>query len=290
MSIGRTAASLPMRIQPAAAPRREDFLGVPIDCMTMNETLGAVDGAIAERRLLHHVSLNVAKFVAMQSDAELARDVRGSHVVGIDGMGIVWAARLLGIAVPERVPGIDLMSGVLALCAEKGYRPYLLGARAEVLDAAVAALKRQHPTLTLAGWRDGYFKPAEEAGIVEGIRAANADCLFIGMPTPYKERFLAAHRERLGVPFVMGVGGSFDVLAGHVRRAPKAVQAAGGEWLFRLVQEPRRLAPRYVRTNLAFAGILAAALLHGAGAAPGGDRARARSIRLARSVRTPLQP
>ncbi|HZB93309.1 MAG TPA: WecB/TagA/CpsF family glycosyltransferase, partial [Stellaceae bacterium] len=224
--------------------------------------------------------------------AELARDVRSSHIVGVDGMGIAWAARLLGIAVPERVAGIDLMQGVLALAAEKGYRPYLLGARAAVLDAAVAALKRRHPSLTLAGWRNGYFKAAEEAEIVAGIRAAKADCLFIGLPTPRKERFLAAHREALGVPFVMGVGGSFDVLAGHVRRAPKAVQAAGGEWLFRLAQEPRRLAPRYLRTNLAFAGILAAALLHRAGAASDGGRGRARPaaaerrVRLARSVDT----
>lgn len=247
----------PTRVPAEPSHVRREFLGVPIDCLTMGETLAVIEETMQRRALLHHVCLNVAKFVAMRSNAELERDVRSARLVSVDGMGIVWAARLLGIAVPERVAGIDVMAGVLGLCAAKGYRPYLLGARTDILEAAIARLRHRHPTLTLAGWRNGYFKPAEEPEIVATIRISNADCLFIGMPTPYKERFLFKHRAALGVPFIMGVGGSFDVLAGHVRRAPSLLQTAGLEWLFRLIQEPTRLGPRYLATNLAFAAILA---------------------------------
>jgi N-acetylglucosaminyldiphosphoundecaprenol N-acetyl-beta-D-mannosaminyltransferase len=240
---------------------RHDFLGAPIDCLAMAETLSAVDAAMQQRRRLHHVCLNVTKFVAMRSDAELARDVRSSDLVSVDGMGIVWAARLLGIRVPERVAGIDLLENVLALCAAKGYRPYFLGAQSAVLEAAIAQTRRRYPTLVFAGSRNGYFRPEEESAVVAAIRESGADCLFVGMPTPLKERFLFRHREILGVPFVMGVGGSFDVLAGHVRRAPQPLQKIGLEWLCRLLQEPRRLGPRHVKANAAFAAILLKALL-----------------------------
>jgi N-acetylglucosaminyldiphosphoundecaprenol N-acetyl-beta-D-mannosaminyltransferase len=240
---------------------RHDFLGAPLDCLTMDETLSAVDEAVRQRRLLHHVCLNVAKFVAMRTDAELARDVRSSHLVSVDGMGIVWAARLFGVPVPERVAGIDLLESLLALCAAKGYRPYFLGATKDVLAAAVAQVRRRHPTLVFAGSHDGYFRPDEESAVVAAIRESGADCLFVGMPTPRKERFLFRHRDKLGVPFVMGVGGSFDVLAGHVRRAPRPLQMMGLEWLCRLLQEPRRLGPRHLKANGAFAKILFKALL-----------------------------
>ncbi len=240
---------------------RHDFLGAPIDCLTMAETVLAADDAMQQRRLLHHVCLNVTKFVAMRGDAELARDVCSGDLVSVDGMGIVWTARLFGVPVPERVTGIDLLENVLALCAAKGYRPYFLGAQPEILEAAVAQTRRRHPALVFAGSQDGYFRPEDEAAVVAAIRASGADCLFVGMPTPLKERFLFRHRETLGVSFVMGVGGSFDVLAGHVRRAPRPLQMMGLEWLCRLLQEPRRLGPRHFKANAAFAAILLKALL-----------------------------
>jgi N-acetylglucosaminyldiphosphoundecaprenol N-acetyl-beta-D-mannosaminyltransferase len=240
---------------------RHDFLGAPVDCLTMTATLATVDAALQQRGLLHHVCLNVAKFVAMRTDAELARDVRSADVVSVDGMGIVWAARLLGIPIPERVAGIDLLENVLALCAAKEYRPYFLGAKPQILDAAVAQVRRRHPSLVFAGSRDGYFGPDDENAVVAAIRGSRADCLFVGMPTPLKERFLFRHRETLGVPFVMGVGGAFDVLAGHVRRAPRPLQMMGLEWLCRLLQEPRRLGPRNIKANAAFAAILLKAVL-----------------------------
>ncbi len=235
---------------------RSDFLGVPLDLLTMEQTLARVAAAIETRGRLRHVAINVAKFVHLQRDEELWRDVVTSDIVGVDGAGIILGARLLGIAVPERVAGVDLMERILAAAAGRGWRPYLLGATAAVLDQAVGRLAARHPTLVLAGRRDGYFRPEQEAGLVAEINASGADCLFIGMPTPRKERFLAAHRQALAVPFIMGVGGGIDVLAGHVARAPDWVQRSGLEWAFRVAQEPRRLWQRYLTTNLAYAGIL----------------------------------
>jgi N-acetylglucosaminyldiphosphoundecaprenol N-acetyl-beta-D-mannosaminyltransferase len=236
---------------------RRDFLGVPIDCLTVEETVAAADRAIQSRRTCQHVCLNVAKFVAMRSNAELDRDVRSSDIVSVDGMGIVWAARLMGITVPERVAGVEVMEGMIRLCAAKGYRPFFLGARPDVLQKSITNIWSRFPGLELAGSRDGYFGPEEECALVAAIKSSRADCLFIGMPTPRKERFLARYRYELGVPFIMGVGGGLDVIAGRVRRAPPVVQALGLEWLFRTVQEPLRLGPRYLKTNLIFGAVLA---------------------------------
>jgi N-acetylglucosaminyldiphosphoundecaprenol N-acetyl-beta-D-mannosaminyltransferase len=235
------------------------FLGVPVHLLTMDQTLTRVADAMRDKRKILHVALNVAKFVKLRRDEELRADVFGADLVGVDGAGIILGARLFGIRVPERVAGVDLMHNILALCAEQGYRPYLLGARPDVLETALNKLKQRHPNIEIAGSHHGYFKPEQEADIIEAIRAAQPDCLFVGMPTPRKERFMAAHRAALEVPFVMGVGGGIDILAGHVRRAPDFWQRNGMEWLYRIVQEPRRMWWRYLSTNVLYAGILAKA-------------------------------
>lgn len=236
------------------------FLGVPLHPLTMEETVGIINDCIERQVPVQHVAMNVAKFVGLRHNRELYTDVLGADIVGVDGMGILFGARLLGIPVPARVAGVDLMMNVLDLCAKRGYRPYLLGARAEALERAVGNMVRRNPQLQIAGYRHGYFTAADEAAIVDSIRAARPDCLFVGLPTPRKERFMAAHRQALGVPFVMGVGGGLDVLAGVVSRAPAAWQNAGFEWLYRTIQEPRRMWRRYLYTNAAYAGILAQAL------------------------------
>ncbi|WP_218578741.1 WecB/TagA/CpsF family glycosyltransferase [Vineibacter terrae] len=251
------------------AGRGESFLGCPINILTMAETVELARGSMRDRTRLQHVALNVAKLVNARSDRVLAADVSSSDVVSIDGMGIVWGARLLGLPVKERVPGVDLLARLLAVCAEDGFRPYFLGATGELLQLAVAQALARHPGLRFAGFRDGYFKPDQEADVVREIRDSGADCLFIGMPTPRKERFLAAHRDELNVPFIMGVGGSFDVLSGRVQRAPLRMQALGLEWLYRIYQEPRRMWWRYARTNVLFAAILGRELVrHRLRAAP----------------------
>jgi N-acetylglucosaminyldiphosphoundecaprenol N-acetyl-beta-D-mannosaminyltransferase len=235
---------------------RVTLFGLPVDILSSEETIERILAAIDARQRCQHVALNVAKLVNARTNAELDRDVRASDIVGIDGMGIVYALRLLGHTVPQRVAGVDLFESLMAQCAGRGLRPYLLGATPEVLAAARRALSERYSGLIFAGSHNGYFTPEQEDAVCDHIRSSGADCLFIAMPTPRKERFMARHRDSLGVPFVMGVGGTLDVVAGQVRRAPALVQSLGLEWAYRMIQEPRRLAARYFRTNLIFAVLL----------------------------------
>jgi N-acetylglucosaminyldiphosphoundecaprenol N-acetyl-beta-D-mannosaminyltransferase len=237
--------------------KRVEVLGVPLDAVRMDEAVGRCEQAIAAGGYLQHMSVNVAKLVTLQSDTALRDAVSACDLVTADGQGVVWASRLLGRPLPERVAGIDLMTRLLERADERGYRVYVLGARREVLDAALARLRDRHPRLTFAGARDGYFADAESEDVCEEIRASRADMLFVAMSSPRKELFLDRYGPSLGVPFAMGVGGSVDVIAGVTRRAPRLVQRTGLEWLYRLAQEPRRLGRRYLVTNVRFAGMVA---------------------------------
>lgn len=241
--------------------KRTEFLGVPLDCHSIAEAVDLAAAAMRNRQRLQHGDVNVAKFVSFKSDPELRRYTAESDVICVDGMGIVWGCRLLGIKVPERVTGIDYMMQILEVCAREGFRPYFLGAKQDVLEETIAEVRRRHPALELAGWRNGYFRQDDEAGIVADIKAARADCIFVGISSPMKERFLNRYRDALGVPVQLGVGGSFDVLAGRVLRAPLWIQRAGFEWLWRLAQEPRRLAWRYATTNAQYIALVAVAVL-----------------------------
>ena len=241
---------------PVLKQRRRSFLGSPLHALTMAETLALADEAMANHKPLHHTVVNVAKLVSMQTSEELREDVSRADVVNVDGAGVLWGARLCGVELPERVAGVDIMLNLFALCEQRGYRPYLLGAEQIVLDRVMARIDREHPRLRVAGLHDGYFKPEQDQDIVAEINASGADCLFVAMPTPRKERFLSQHRDALASSFIMGVGGSFDVYAGKVARAPRLVQALGLEWLFRVLQEPKRLWRRYYETNTAYVGLL----------------------------------
>ena len=237
------------------------FLGTPMDLLSSEETVRRAVAAMEGGPPAVHVAINVAKFVKMRSDEELRRDVEQGDIIGVDGMGLVLALKLFGERKVERVAGVDLMLALLEKCAQRGLRPFLLGARGDVLQRAAAIARERWPGLEIAGLRDGYFSAGEEEEVVAEIRSSGADCLFIAMPTPRKERFLHRHGRALGVPFVMGVGGSVDVLAGHVSRAPAWMQKSGLEWLHRLLQEPGKMFWRYASTNTAFAGIVAGALV-----------------------------
>jgi N-acetylglucosaminyldiphosphoundecaprenol N-acetyl-beta-D-mannosaminyltransferase len=240
---------------------RAQIFGCPIDIVTMSETVDLARTAMRQRTTTLHVALNVAKLVNMRTNPVLAEDVKNSDLIGIDGMGILLAARLFGLPAKERVAGIDLLQEILVVCADEGFRPFFLGATPSVVRKARAAVAAKHLNIRFAGIHDGYFDAHQEPQVVEEIRDSEADCLFIAMPTPRKERFLAAYRDQLGVSFIMGVGGSFDVLAGEVTRAPLLMQKLALEWLYRVYQEPRRMWWRYCRTNTIFAGMMFSALL-----------------------------
>ncbi|MDG1286984.1 MAG: WecB/TagA/CpsF family glycosyltransferase [Rickettsiales bacterium] len=222
----------------------------------MEETLALIGQAITKRQSLQHVVVNVAKLVHCQKDEALYHDVSGSDLINIDGMGVVWGARMAGFDIPERVAGVDLMDNTLKFCAEKGYRPYILGAKPEILEQAVENLTAKYPVLEFAGTQHGYYDRENEQQVMEAIRDSKPDCLFIAISSPHKERIMGAYKEMMDIPFIMGVGGSVDVFAGFVTRAPQWMQKRGLEWLYRIIQEPRRMWKRYAVTNSRFIWLL----------------------------------
>ncbi len=244
-----------MKPHTLAVPAR-NILGVPIHPLTIEQALDVIDQVIHSRSRLHIGVVNAAKIVNMQRDHVLRDDVLSSGIILADGMAVVWAARLLGVHLPERVAGIDLMLGMLKRGIEHRYRVYCLGATDEVLAKVVQRIGMEYPQVQVVGSQNGYFSTDEEEQIAEDISTARPDILFVAMTSPKKEQFLARWSGRLGVPVCHGVGGSFDVLAGKVERAPEIWQRLGLEWLYRVKQEPRRLWKRYLVTNTLFCGLV----------------------------------
>ena len=249
--------------QPATSPSRITFFETNVDLLSLEQLIDRAEAAMQSRSLTRHTALNVAKLINMRSDSELASDVNTSDIVGIDGKGIVYGLSMFGLPSAERVSGIDLFFALLEHCAKTGRRPFILGAKQAILERAMDVAQKRYPGLEFAGSRNGYFTQEQHQDVVNGIAGSGADCLFVAMPTPHKERFLNAYAAQLDVPFIMGVGGSVDVLAGHVSRAPKWMQEAGLEWLHRMLKEPRKMVGRYARTNSAYAMLLLRTLLSG---------------------------
>ncbi|MFQ5471935.1 MAG: WecB/TagA/CpsF family glycosyltransferase, partial [Dehalococcoidia bacterium] len=237
-------------------PHRHLF-DIRIDAVTMNDVLTAVDEAVLSRNRLLICAVNAAKIVHMAHDQALRRAVLGGDIIIADGMSVILAARLLLRRLPERVTGIDLMTQMLERANERRYRVYCLGATDDVLDCVVERIRRKYPGVVIAGTRNGYFADGGEDDVAREIEASRPDLLFVAMSSPKKERFLATHVATLNVPVCHGVGGAFDILAGKVRRAPRPVQRLGLEWLYRVVQEPRRMWRRYLVTNTLFVGLVA---------------------------------
>jgi N-acetylglucosaminyldiphosphoundecaprenol N-acetyl-beta-D-mannosaminyltransferase len=230
--------------------------GIGFDPVRMVDVLQRAEAAMDGRQSYRVADVNVAKLVGMQVDPDFRMRVLTADSIIADGIGVVWGLRLLGLPIPERVAGIDLLDQVMGLCARRGFRPFLLGAKKDVLDRAVASLRARYPSLHLAGSHDGYFQPSESGRIAELLSSSGADCLVVALPFPRQDIFLAEIHAISGIPFVFGVGGSLDVLAGDRRRAPRWMQRGGLEWLFRMIQEPRRLGWRYAVTNTRFGLLL----------------------------------
>jgi N-acetylglucosaminyldiphosphoundecaprenol N-acetyl-beta-D-mannosaminyltransferase len=248
------------RFQDAPFRPSVEILGLPVHPLTMAESLDFAEELIWSGGYHQHVVLNAAKLVQAHRDPNLARIIRECTMINADGQSVVWAGRLLGRYVPERVAGIDFMTGLLDRAARAGYRVYLLGAEASVVSA-VAELA-EHRGVQVVGYRDGYWRADEEPAVVRQVAAAKPDLLFLAIPSPRKEFFLSAHLDALRVPLAVGVGGAFDVVVGRRRRAPRWVQSIGMEWSFRLLQEPRRMYKRYLVGNTRFIALLAREVIH----------------------------
>jgi N-acetylglucosaminyldiphosphoundecaprenol N-acetyl-beta-D-mannosaminyltransferase len=237
--------------------RKIHLLGTPIHAVTEAEVVRIVEDAIRKGESIRIGVVNAAKLVAMQKDERLYRDVTSSDLVLADGMSVVWASRLLGGPLPERVTGIDLMFRLFELADRLGLRVFCLGATEEVSTKVAQKLSADYPGLELAGRCSGYFTREEEPGIAATIHDSRTQILLVAMTSPKKEAFMARWGDTLNVEVIHGVGGSFDVYAGTVKRAPAMWSRLGLEWLYRVKQEPRRLWKRYAVTNTQFCWLVA---------------------------------
>lgn len=235
------------------------LFGCPFDVMTMDSAMSQCltwcernDG---RSRII--VTLNAALLAAMRDDPDLKSACLDGDMIVADGLPVVWVSRLVGRPLPERVAGVDMMANLLEEGAKRNLSVYLLGAREEVVSTLVEQCKAELPGLRIAGYRNGYFGPEDHSEIIGDIRESNADILFVGMPSPFKETWLYQHRDALGARLLIGVGGSFDVLSGFVPRAPHWMQRIGMEWSWRLIREPRRMWKRYLVTNSQFVAMTA---------------------------------
>ena len=229
--------------------KRINFFSVNLDLYSMEETLEEISEYIKNRIPIQHVVVNVSKLVYAQKDEQLRNIINACPIINVDGAGVILGAKMLGINIPHRVTGIDLMEELVKYSSQNGYRVFFFGAKENVNKAVVDHYLAKYPDLQVAGRRNGYYTEQEEASVVDEMKKSNADILFVAMGSPKKEMFLGKYSKDLNIPFTMGVGGSFDVVTGKVKRAPLWVQNMNCEWLYRLIQEPRRMWKRYFVTN-----------------------------------------
>ncbi|VBB07919.1 glycosyl transferase wecb/taga/cpsf [Lucifera butyrica] len=220
--------------------KQVDVLNVQVDAVTMEEALSILEQFIRDGRPHLIATANAEMIMMAQKDRELASVLTQASLVIPDGAGVVWAARYLGVDMPERVAGFDLSQRLLSAAAGKGYKVYLFGGAPGIVDRAKAMAEKQYPGLQIVGRRNGFFTPEEDELIINHIKASQPEILLVGLGVPKQEKWLAKNLARLGVPVVIGVGGTFDVMAGAVKRAPLWMQQANMEWLYRLLSQPQR--------------------------------------------------
>jgi N-acetylglucosaminyldiphosphoundecaprenol N-acetyl-beta-D-mannosaminyltransferase len=240
---------------------RVTVIGIKVDNVSEDEALSLIDGWVDGGAPAYMAVVNAAKLVSARRHDQLRRALLSAGLVTADGMSVVWASRLLGSPLKERVTGIDMFERLIGHAARRGASVYLMGGRDEAVDGTVNRFTREYPELKVAGYRNGYFDAAETGAVVEQIRQSGAELLFVAMGSPMQEIFIASNLEATGARFALGVGGAFDHLSGLSRRAPVWMQRAGLEWLYRLLSEPRRLWRRYLIGNLLFTCLLAKQLV-----------------------------
>lgn len=231
---------------------RIQILGITIDPLTMKETVDAVEQYVLKKHPLHLMGVNADKINQCYEDEKIKKIVNESGIINADGASVVLASKFLGTPVPERVAGIDLMQHLLELSNKKGYSVYFFGAKEVILQDMLKVFKQRYPNLNVVGYRNGYFSLEDEKKIQEDIKERKPDFVFVGITSPKKEYIIQSFMDNGINTVFMGVGGSFDVLSGHIKRAPLWMQKLNLEWLFRVVNEPKRLFKRYFVGNVTF--------------------------------------
>lgn len=223
------------------ATESRSILGIKVSAVDTATALATIEEFICSRRPHMVVTADSSAVVLARKDNELRRIINEADLVTPDSVGILWAAKRFGTPLPERVSGVDIVEMLCERAAPSGYRVFLLGAAPGVAEAAAAKLQQRWPGLVLAGTHHGFFQPEESASVIQKIRESKPDVLFVAMGIPLQEKWIYQHLEELRVPVAMGVGGTFDVLSGKVKRAPKWMQHHGLEWFYRLANSPRKI-------------------------------------------------
>lgn len=214
-------------------------MGVGFDSLTLEEAVARAKTLMDERRAAYVVTPNPEIVMACRERAETMAAVNGADLILPDGIGVIYGARILGTPLKCKLPGIDFITALMADMAKEGKSVFLLGAKPGVAEAAAERLKAMHPGLVIAGTHDGYFK--EDAPVVAAVNAAQPDLLLVCLGAPKQELWMQRNRSALHIGLMAGLGGSLDVFAGNVKRAPKAFQKLGLEWFYRLLKEPKRI-------------------------------------------------
>lgn len=229
------------------------ILNTVIDVLTTEDTIASVNDYIIKEKPLHLMGVNADKINMLNADNRLKEIVNGCGIINADGASVIIASKLLKKPLPERVAGIDLMMDLTYLASENRYKVYLLGAKQDVVDKTADVLRNKHPELAIVGKKNGYFSEDEWSKIGEDIKNSGAQIVFVGITSPLKEYLVEFFQKDMNLKCVfMGVGGSFDVISGQISRAPKWMQKFSLEWLFRVLQEPKRLFKRYFFGNWKF--------------------------------------
>ena len=217
-----------------------DILGVKVDSVTMAQAVAQVEGYMDERKNVLIATANAEMIMRATHDEELKNILNDAALVVPDGAGTVWAAHHLGYEMPERVAGFDLAQELMRIAPSKKQKVFFFGSAPGVAEKAKAKAEELYPGIEIVGTRDGYFKAEDEPAIIEEIKAAQPDLLLAALGVPKQEKWLNAHLKELGVPVAIGVGGTLDVMAGVMKRAPYWMQKAKLEWLFRGLLQPKR--------------------------------------------------
>lgn len=232
--------------------KRYSILNTYVDALSMEESIERIEEIIQKGIPTQHVVINASKVNLMVQDEKLRDIVNSCPLINADGASIVWAAKKLGIPLKERVTGIDLFLKLVELAPQKQYKIYLFGAKEEVVVKVKQIFEEKYPGINIVGYRNGYFTEEDEPEIVKEMSESGADMMFVAFSSPKKEYWVNKYLNEMKIPFVMGVGGSFDVVAGVTNRAPVWMQNHGLEWFYRFIQEPGRMWKRYIIGNAQF--------------------------------------
>lgn len=245
-----TLRMITMAANPVIADRVE-VLGVPVDCLSMEQTLEVIEGYILTKSPHVVVTADSSGIVSAQSDQEFMHILRTANLVTPDSVGVLWACRRKGRRLPGRVSGVDILGRLCDSSSRSGHRIYLLGSAPGVAELAAEKLRLLYPGCNIVGTRHGYFPSDSDEVVANEVAEAKPDILFVAMGIPRQEKFIASTKEIVRAPVAMGVGGSLDVFSGRVKRAPRLFQRLSLEWLWRVILNPRKVSkvlslPRFI--------------------------------------------